>query len=54
MRKNISFAVDSDVYEKFNMALNLSGDTSEEAVDVSVGISHKHLAMHRKNIHQEL
>ena len=34
MRKNISFAVDSDVYEKFNMALNLSGDTSEEAVDV--------------------
>lgn len=33
MRKNISFGVDSDVYEKFNMALNLSGDTSEEALD---------------------
>lgn len=33
MQKHISFEVDSDVYEKFNMALNLSGDTSEEAVD---------------------
>ncbi len=27
MQKNISFTVDSDVYEKFNMALNLSGET---------------------------
>lgn len=33
MKKNISFTVDCDVYEKFNIALNLSGDTSEEAVD---------------------
>ncbi len=31
MLKNISFAVDSDVYEKFNMAFNLSGETSGEA-----------------------
>lgn len=31
MRKNISFSVDSDVYEKFDMALNLSGDTPDEA-----------------------
>lgn len=33
MRKNISFIVDSDVYEKFNIALNLSGETSDEAAD---------------------
>ena len=33
MRKNISFTVDSDVYEKFNLACMLSGDTSEDAMD---------------------
>jgi len=33
MQKNISFTVDSDVYEKFNIALNLSEDTLEEAMD---------------------
>ena len=31
MQKNISFSVDSDVYEKFNMALNLSGETVDDA-----------------------
>jgi len=31
MRKNITFSVDSDVYEKFIMALNLSGKTADEA-----------------------
>ena len=36
MRKNISFTVDSDVYEKFNIALNLSGDTIDEAIDASL------------------
>ena len=34
MRKNISFSVDSDVYEKFNMALNLSGETVDDAGEV--------------------
>ena len=33
MRKNISFTIDSDVYEKFNIALTLSGETSDEAAD---------------------
>ena len=33
MSKNISFTVDLDVYEKFNIALNLSGETSDEAAD---------------------
>lgn len=33
MRKNISFAVDLDIYEKFNMALNLSGETYDEACE---------------------
>ena len=31
MQKNISFSVDSDVYEKFNMVLNLSGETVDDA-----------------------
>ncbi len=34
MQKAISFNINSDVYEKFNMALNLSKETSDEAVDV--------------------
>ena len=33
MRKSISFNVDADVFDKFNMALNLSGETSDEAAD---------------------
>lgn len=33
MSKNISFMVDADVYEKFNIALNLTGETSDEAAD---------------------
>lgn len=33
MSKNISFTIDSDVYEKFNIALTLSGETSDEAAD---------------------
>ena len=33
MQREISFSVDLDVYEKFNMALSLSGDTLEEAAD---------------------
>lgn len=33
MRKSISFNVDVDVFDKFNMALNLSGETSDEAAD---------------------
>ena len=33
MIKNISFTIDSDVYEKFNIALALSGETSDEAAD---------------------
>lgn len=33
MRKSISFNVDADVFDKFNMALNLSGKTSDEAAD---------------------
>ena len=31
MRKNITFSVDPDVYEKFSIALNLSGETADEA-----------------------
>ena len=33
MSKNISFTIDSDVYEKFNIALTLSGETFDEAAD---------------------
>lgn len=33
MKKNISFNIDADVYDKFNMALNLSGETSDEAAE---------------------
>lgn len=33
MRKSISFNVDADVFDKFNMALNLSGETSDETAD---------------------
>ena len=33
MNKNITFTVDSDVYEKFNIALDLSGESSDEAAN---------------------
>lgn len=33
MHKNITFTVDSDIYEKFNMALSLSGESSDEAAN---------------------
>ena len=36
MRKKIYLTVDTDVYEKFNMALKLSGDTSDEAAEASL------------------
>lgn len=36
MKKNISFNVDADVYDKFNMALNLSSETSDEAAESSL------------------
>ena len=31
--KNISFTIDPDIYEKFNVALAHSGETSDEAAD---------------------
>ena len=31
--KNISFTIDPDIYEKFNIALTHSGETSDEAAD---------------------
>ena len=33
MDKIVTFTVDSDVYEKFNIALNLSGESSDEAAN---------------------
>ena len=33
MNKIVTFTVDSDVYEKFNIALNLSGESSDEAAN---------------------
>lgn len=33
MDKNITFTVDSDVYEKFNIALSLSRELSDEAAN---------------------
>ena len=33
MSKKVSFNVDSDVYEKFELALKLSGETDEKAID---------------------
>ena len=33
MNTNITFTVDSDVYEKFNIALGLSGESSDEAAN---------------------
>lgn len=33
MRKSVSFTVDADVFDKFNLALNLSGETSDEVAD---------------------
>lgn len=33
MNKNITFTVDSDIYEKFNIALRLSGESSDEAAN---------------------
>lgn len=33
MSKDISFFVDVDLYEKFNIALNLTGETSDEAAE---------------------
>lgn len=33
MDKNITFTLDSDVYEKFNIALSLSGESSDEAAN---------------------
>lgn len=35
MQNDISFTVDSDLYEKFNVALRLSGESFDEAVNVS-------------------
>lgn len=51
MRKSISFNVDADVFDKFNMALNLSGETSDEAADSCLRWYIARLSeMYRRNI----
>ena len=49
MDKNITFTVDSDVYEKFNIALSLSRELlTKQQMPVSVGILLKLLETHQK------
>lgn len=54
MEKKICFAVDSDIYEKFCLALNLTNESENVAIETCMGILQNRLKRLIRNTIQRL